>query len=429
MSQLRGKDAINKLTGVTPVMFSEEIRSQMSLPKRVVMNDISLREGRQVEGTLMTADECVKIAELLVNELNVPMIQMGGYKPRDREAMKAVRKFLDGCGKKIRTESMTSAHQNYPKFNGEQLFETISVIADSGFGAVVCLATSDDLLRGCAKFRNEAELPIETLRQQELEMAVAAIEHGRKKGITEFNINCQDFLRADFGFLSQFVKACADAGANTIFMDDFGGGLAAPILYTHLFKKLKKVVPNTALGVHAHNTAGMSTATALASVEGGCEVITAGVNGYGEGPGHVNLAETVYHLEFIYGFDTGIRLDKLRSVSVLMADIMRQDLPKTTPLVGDAAFVFMHDKHHQFPEYPFIFCPVKAEVVGNRARPGFAEWAGPFGLKLHLKELGVEIPEERITPMLAALEDNLRWRKRPLTDSEFKELASTVCAA
>ena len=67
MSHLRGRDAINKLTGVTPAMFSPEIRAQMSLPSKVVINDITLREGRQVEGTVLTADECVKIAELLVH--------------------------------------------------------------------------------------------------------------------------------------------------------------------------------------------------------------------------------------------------------------------------------------------------------------------------------------------------------------------------
>src|SRR5262245_20924043 len=86
--QLRGKDAINKITGVTPAMFSAEIRAQMSLPRRVVINDITLREGRQAEGTILTPEECVRIAECLVHDLNVPMLQMGGYKPRDRAYMK-----------------------------------------------------------------------------------------------------------------------------------------------------------------------------------------------------------------------------------------------------------------------------------------------------------------------------------------------------
>ncbi|MBI4191519.1 MAG: hypothetical protein HY525_13400, partial [Betaproteobacteria bacterium] len=63
MSHLRGRDAINKLTGVTPAMFSPELRAQMSLPSQVVINDITLRAGRQAEGTVLRPVECVKIAE------------------------------------------------------------------------------------------------------------------------------------------------------------------------------------------------------------------------------------------------------------------------------------------------------------------------------------------------------------------------------
>jgi len=161
-------------------------------------------------------------------------------------------------------------------------------------------------------------------------------------------------------------------------------------------------------------------------VEGGAEVVNVGVNGYGEGPGHVSLVETVYHLEFLYGFDTGINIKNLRRVCVLIADIMRQPLPKTAPLVGDNAFVYMFDKHHAFPQYPFMYTPIVPEAIGNRARPGFGEWAGPFGLKLHLNALGVSLPEDRIQPLLSALSEELRWRKRPLTDDEFRDLAATV---
>jgi 2-isopropylmalate synthase len=427
MKNLRGKEAINKLTGVAPAVFSTEIRKKMSLPPRVVINDITLREGRQIPGVVLTPDECVKIAECLVHDLNVPMIQMGGYRARDRQTMKAVRKVIDDSGKKVRTEAMTSAHQNFPRFNREQLLETVDHIADCGFGVVFCLATSDPILRGIAVYRNESHLSIEDLRKQELETGLIAIDYAKKKGVREVNVNLQDPLRADLGFVKEYTRAAAAAGADTIFIDDFTGGIALPILFTEFVRDLKRVAPTTAFGIHVHNNAGMAVATALASVEGGCEVVNVGVNGYGEGVGHVTMADTVYHLEFLYGFDTGIRLDKLREASILIADIMRQPLPKNTPLVGDNAFVFMHDKHHYFPDAPFLFKPVLPEVVGNRYRPGFGEWPGPFGLQLYAKTVGVTIPEDRVLPMLDALQDELRWRKRVLTEEEFGELVKKIC--
>lgn len=429
MPGLRGQAAIDKITGVTPANFAPELRAQMDLPSHIVLNDITLREGRQFEGTILTTDECVKIAECLVHDLNMPMIQMGGYKPRDRAFMKAVGKFLETCGRKVRTEAMTSAHQNSPNFDVAQLLGTLDIISDSGFGTVLCIASSDTFLRACAEHRGDGPMSKEDLRKQEIETTLTAIEYARKKGIPEVNINFQDFLRADLEFLKHFSKVVGDAGANTIILDDFGGGLALPILYKEIFRAVKKVVPKTALGIHAHNHAGMAVATALASVEGGCELITVGVNGYGEGTGHVSLAETVYHLEMLYGFDTGINMEKLRPASVLIADIMKHPLSKIAPLVGDDAFVVMHDKHHQYPELPFMFVPMKPEIVGNKGRVGFSEWAGPFGLKLHATALGEKIADKQIAPMLEALTNEMQWRKRALTDQEFRDLLHTVSAA
>ncbi len=422
-----GKAAIDKLTGVTPLMFAESFRTQMDLPSKVIINDITLREGRQIEGTILTKEECVKVADILINNLNIPMIQMvGGYNARDTDYLRTVARFVEESGKPVRMEAMTSAHQNFPRFNQAQLLDTISNIADAGFGVVICLAASDNMLKGCALHRGQDGMSVNDLRQQEIDIGVAAIQHARKLGMTEVNVNFQDFLRADQDYLKKFSKAVADAGAGMITLDDFGGGLAIPRLYTELFRQVKAVVPETALGVHAHNSAGLAVASALASVEGGCEMITVGVNGYGDAAGHVSMAETVYCLEYLYGIDTGINVERLRPAAVLIADMMRQDLPKMAPLVGDNAFVLIADKHHSFPEYPFLFTPMRPELVGNSYRPGFGERAGPFGLRIAAKSLGISIPDDKIQPMLKAMEEHMRWHKRKISDAEFRQLADNV---
>lgn len=424
--RLRGQEAINRITGVSPFNFDPELRAQMDLPPRVVINDITLREGRQVEGVVLTPDECVQIAERLVGVLNVPMIQMGSYAPRDAEYMKAVSKALSGLGRKVRTEAMASSHQNPPTFNLQALFEAIKRAGECGFGVVICLATSADMLRACGLLRGQKDKSLDYLQNQELEWGVEAIRYAKSQKLSEVNVNFQDFLRADLDFLKRFSREVAKAGVETICMDDFGGGVGLPLLYKERFHAMKKVVPNTALGIHAHNTVGLAVASALAAFEGGCEVIDVGINGYGEGPGHVSLAETVFFLEFLYGYDTGIRLEKLRETAVFVADIMRQPLPKTTPLVGDNAAVFMHDKHHQSPEFPFLLLPFDPAVVGARSRVGFGEWAGPYGLKMKAASLGIRIPDDKIQPMIEALRQEMRWRKRAIADEEFVALASRV---
>ena len=86
----------------------------------------------------------------------------------------------------------------------------------------------------------------------------------------------------------------------------------------------------------------------------------------------------------------------------------------------------MHDKHHQYPELPFMFVPMKPEMVGNKGRVGFSEWAGPFGLRLHAGTLGETVPDNAVGPMIEAMTNEMQWRKRPLTDDEFLHLLHTV---
>jgi hypothetical protein len=59
---------------------------------------------------------------------------------------------------------------------------------------------------------------------------------------------------------------------------------------------------------------------------------------------------------------------------------------------------------------------------------GFSEWAGPFGLRLHAQALGETVPDDKVQPMLLALQEEMRWRKRPLSDVEFRDLLATVRA-
>ena len=47
----------------------------MRLPKKVIVNDLTLREGRQIEGIVLSLDELLRIAEQL-DDLGTPMVQL-----------------------------------------------------------------------------------------------------------------------------------------------------------------------------------------------------------------------------------------------------------------------------------------------------------------------------------------------------------------
>ncbi len=223
--RLRGLDAIGKTSGVSPANFAPELRAQMSLPSKVILNDLTLREGRQSEGTILTVEECVRIAVQLVGELNLQHLQMGNYAPRDPAYLKAVKKALDDQGLHPVIETMTSAHQNWPRFKKEQLFDSVDRIAEAGAGIVMCLALSNEMLRACASLRGEGQKPIKYLQQQEIGVAVEAVRKAKAHRMPIINVNFQDFLRADLDYTLEFSRAMVQEGVNYVKMDDFGGGV------------------------------------------------------------------------------------------------------------------------------------------------------------------------------------------------------------
>ena len=174
------------------------------------------------------------------------------------------------------------------------------------------------------------------------------------------------------------------------------------------------------LGIHVHNDFALALPGVLGALEAGAEVLDCGVNAYGERAGHCDLAQLAAILEFLYGFDTGIKLDRLTETAKLVADIMKQPMPKWSPITGDNAFSHLPDWRWQHQEFPWSVAALLPEVVGNSTRAIFGHQVGPYGLKVKAKELGITIPEEKLPRLAEILAEKMRWSKRPVTDLEFR---------
>jgi len=89
VARLRGRDAIGVITGVSKLNFSDEIRAGMNLPEKVTVNDLTLREGRQIEGVVLNLEESIRIAQQL-DDIGVPMVQLCMFSDEDYELHKAI---------------------------------------------------------------------------------------------------------------------------------------------------------------------------------------------------------------------------------------------------------------------------------------------------------------------------------------------------
>jgi len=189
-------------------------------------------------------------------------------------------------------------------------------------------------------------------------------------------------------------------------------------------------VPQATLGIHTHNDHGNSLNAVLAAVAGGAEYLTCGINGYGERAGHCDLAQLVVNLEYFYGFDTGIHTGKLVEISTAIADIMHQPIPPMSPVTGSRAFSHIHDCHWTWVQnnHPFLGASILPQAVGGVDKPIFGgEWMGRWGIGRKANDLGMpEIPDDKIQAIVDSLRQEMRWRRRSLTDDEFRRIVETA---
>ena len=107
-----------------------------------------------------------------------------------------------------------------------------------------------------------------------------------------------------------------------------GGKLVSP--FQDITSKVVAHFPDSAIGVHCYNDAGVGVAVSLAGVESGAAMVQGTMNGYGERNGNANLTTIIPNLEIKMGKSTncGDHLAKLRDLSLFVDDAtnLRSDI-------------------------------------------------------------------------------------------------------
>ena len=397
---------------LSPFNADREVLASMHLPQQVILNDLTLREGRQVEGLLVTPQLMQRVAREL-EDAGIPMLQLHNTPEHVRA--------IGSLGLKIRTEVLTSSPTQNPPFTVAAHKERIDFIISHGLGLDLCFGTSDQLLLARQARRGERE-SVESLRERELDAALQSVSFAKGQGWM-VGTNLQDFLRADYDFLRRFCKELAGVGIDLITLDDFAGP-AIPVVYKHVIHRLKQEFPDIPFGIHVTNDFGLASALVLGALEGGAEVLDVGVNGYGERAGHADLAEVAVAIEMFYGLDAGVPLNGLTGLSQRIADMLQLPVPFTKPLVGRNAFADVTDTHYIYESHPWIFRAISPELVGNQRRVALAGVSGATVVQAKATELGMDLTAEQCEEALPRIRAALASQPSGISDDEFRRLAS-----
>lgn len=191
------------------------------------------------------------------------------------------------------------------------------------------------------------------------------------------------------------------------------------------------------LYVHLSNFYGHATMTAVAALSAGASAADVCMNAIGHHCGHTSLSEVVMVLEGLYGVDTGIQLERLRDVSLLVREKSGVPVPPTKPVVGDHAFLtdgaywaaeadvpYEDRVHAKFP-FPPALVGAREEVVWSE------KTVTEDSILARISALGLGNRREHVAQILARLTEVLEVnRTHPdwMSDAEFETLCRSVAA-
>ena len=251
-----------------------------------------------------------------------------------------------------------------------------------------------------------------------------AISHafGRSCSLNEVIVMCREGVK--YGYESQ------------TFEDSFFGFGINPEAMKYFIKLIKNSVSNCPpLYVHLSNFFGQATMTAVAAIVAGASAADVSMNGIGHHCGHISLPECVMVLEVLYGIRTGINLERLKEVSLLVQERSKIPFPITKPIVGDFAFIIdgaLRAMEASIPHEEKVYgFPFQPNAVGNEERVIWSDKtiSSTEGIKEKLASMKLTYQEDDIKKIIRRLTEILEDKERYprwMLNSEFEELCQTV---
>ncbi|MFC1984304.1 pyruvate carboxyltransferase, partial [Chloroflexota bacterium] len=355
--------------------FHPEVTKEFNPPKKVIIHDITMRDGEQEPGVVFNVDDKIRIAEKLA-EIGVQRIEGGmvAVSPEDREAVKQMVK------RNLGAEILAFCRA---------MVEDVKMAVDCGVnGVVIEIPGSEHGIRNRGKTVEWAQ-----------EQAIQSTHYAHEQGlwVTFFTI---DATRAEenfyFNFLDKVIKEghCDGlAAVDTI-------GVLNPQGAFYYIKQVKERIDRP-LEVHFHNNFGLAVANTIAGVLAGGEVIHTTINGLGGSAGNCPMAETVMSLLCLYGIDTGLDYSKLKETTNLVAELSGRTIPPNRPIVGDQIYTTeiglgaaselaaraTGAPRFQVPNPEFTGHAPGDVVMGKKAGNANVQiWAEEMGIELNVEE-------------------------------------------
>ena len=385
--------------------YKDEVKRGMKFPRKVVFHDVTLRDGEQQAGIVFRKDDKITIARAL-DEAGVNRIEAGmpSVLPEDAQTIKEISHL--GLQAKIYA---------FARCMKADVDNALKVDVD---GVVMEVPSSDHLIKyGYGWDENRS-----------IELAVEATSYAHAHGlrVTFFTI---DSTRADFDVFWHLAGSVAAKGHMDALAVADTFGVMNPQAYAYFISRIKEVTDKP-IEVHAHNDFGLGVANTIAALGAGAETAHVTVNGIGERSGNASLEEVATALRMMYGVESDVKFEKLRSLSKLIQERSGISVPPQKPIVGDGLFttesgIIAGWWNRLEPQgMPLEMFPFLPETVGHGpVKVILGKKSGRDSIVYKAKKLNLKVDERQIDTILMNVKEEAMAKKRALTDEEFIAIA------
>ena len=350
---------------------------------KVYLLDSTLRDGAQSVGISFSVQDKIKIARIL-DELQVDYIEAGnpGSNPKDMEFFELLQQ------NPLKHAKVTAFGATRKKNIAVEDDANIKSLLSANTESVTIFGKSwdihvTDILR--------AELP------ENLAMIRDTVRFLKEQG-KEVVYDAEHFFdgyRANPDYALSTLEAAYQSGADCLCLCDTNGG-SFPDYVQRVTKLVMERFP-VAVGIHAHDDAGMAAANSVLAVSAGATHVQGTLAGFGERCGNANLSTVLASLQLKLGYDCVPveALERLTSTVHQVADISNISVGKNMPYVGANAFAHKGGMHVDgVMKNSLTFEHVSPSAVGNSRRVMMSEVAGRSAILEKVKGFYPEIKKD-----------------------------------
>lgn len=388
---------------VSYLNYVDEVRSELKLPEKVKIHDITLRDGEQQAGIVFNKKDKIAIAKML-DELGVHRIEAGmpAVSAEDKEAVKA-----------IAHEGLNAEIFCFSRCMKNDVDLALDCDVD---GIAMEIPSSKHLIKHAYKW------PLEKAIELSIEATLYAAKHGLY--VAFFTI---DGTRADLDWWLKLMERVSTEGHmdSLVLVDTYG--VCAPEAIKYFTRKARQKFDKP-LEAHFHNDFGLAVANTLAAVTEGAEVVHTTVNGIGERMGNADLAEVALALEALYGIKLDLHYEKLYELSKLVERLSGIKLPPHKPVTGTGAFkvesgIVVSWLMNVEKQNPLIIFPYKWDAIGQKGvEVIIGKKSGKDSIARKLVEIGEDPSKLDLDKILEEVKKESIKRKAFITDDTFKQI-------